>query len=129
MAYNTHSNTIHTVKSKSTSHICLGKVFSASHTVYYYMLLCTHIIAYTWSSCEDVTGLPHTSSILRYDCDIILVAGTEVVWCEDTECLRDIDAVSIWHRHCSLICHIVDEDRVPDIRINTCHIQREWSSP
>ena len=57
------------------------------------------------------------------------MAGTEVVWGEDTECLSDVGAVQIWHKYCSLICHIVDEDRVPDIRINIGHIQREWSSP
>ena len=28
-----------------------------------------------------------------------------------------------------LICHILDEDRVPDIMINTSHIQRPGSSP
>ena len=45
-------------------------------------------------------------------------------------CLSDSDTVSTedgcW---VVLICHVVDEDRVPDIRINTSHIQREWSSP
>ena len=70
-----------------------------------------------------------SNSIVWNDCEDILEAGTEVVRSEDTECLSDIDAVRIWHRHCSLICHIVDEDRVPDIRINISHIQREWSTP
>ena len=55
---------------------------------------------------------------------------TEVVRSEGVVCLSDIDTVSTedgcW---VVLICHIVDEDRVPDIRINTSHIQREWSSP
>ena len=76
-----------------------------------------------------LTALSLSSSIVWDDCEVILVAGTEVAWSEDAECLRDIGTVRIWHRHRSLICHIVDEDRVPDIRINTSHIQREWSSP
>ena len=59
---------------------------------------------------------------------------TEVVRSEDVVRVSDVDAVSTedgcW---VVLICHIVDEDRVasyiPDIRINTSHIQREWCSP
>ena len=78
---------------------------------------------------DIVAALSLPSSIVWDDCEGILIARTGVVWSEDTECLSDIDTVRIWHRHCSLICHIVDEDRVPDIRINTSHIQREWSTP
>ena len=74
-------------------------------------------------------ALSLSSSIVWDDCEGIVVVGTEMVRSEDTERFKDIDTVRIWHRHCSLICHIVDEDRVPDIRINISHIQREWSSP
>ena len=52
---------------------------------------------------------------------------TGVVRSEGVVCLSDIDTVGTedgcW---VVLICHIVDQDRVPDIRINTSHIQREW---
>ena len=55
---------------------------------------------------------------------------TEVVRSEGVVCLSDIGTVGTeggcW---VGLICHIVDEDRVPDIRINTSHIQREWRTP
>ena len=48
---------------------------------------------------------------------------TEVVRSEGVVCLSDIDTVSTedgcW---VVLICHFVDEDGVPDIRINTSHI-------
>ena len=55
---------------------------------------------------------------------------TEVVRNEGVVCVIDIYTVSA-DNGCwvALICHIVDEDRVPDIRINTGHIQREWSTP
>ena len=61
---------------------------------------------------------------------MVHMTRTEVVRSEGVVCLSDIDTASTedgcW---VVLICHIVDEDRVPDIRINTSHIQREWSSP
>ena len=58
------------------------------------------------------------------------MTGAKVVRSEGTICLSDIDTVST-EEGCwvVLICHIVDEDRVPDIRINISHIQREWRSP
>ena len=46
---------------------------------------------------------------------------------EDTVCLSDIGTVRICY--CGLICHIVDEDSVHDIRIYISHVQREWSTP
>ena len=44
-------------------------------------------------------------------------------------CVSDIDTVSTVH-DCwvVLICHIVDDDRVPDIIIYSSHIQRKWSA-
>ena len=81
------------------------------------------------SHCDIFAALSLSSSIVWDDCEGILVAGTEVVRNKDTKCLSDIDTVSVWHRHCSLIYHIVDEDRVPDIRISISHIHREWRSP
>ena len=55
---------------------------------------------------------------------------SEVVRSEGVVCLSDTGTVGTedgcW---VVLICHIVDEDRVPDIGIHTSHIQREWRSP
>ena len=77
-----------------------------------------------------VTALSLASSIEWDDSEIVCVTRTNVIGSEGVGCLSDIDTVSTedgcW---VVLICHIVDEDRVPDIRINTSHIQREWSSP
>ena len=76
------------------------------------------------------TTLSLASSIQRDDREVVHMTRTEVVRSEGVVCLSDIDTVSTedgcW---VVLICHIVDEDRVPDIRINTSHIQREWSTP
>ena len=79
---------------------------------------------------DIVAGLSLPSSIERSDCEGILVAGAGVGRSEGVVCLSDIGAVSTGDNcWAGLICHIVDEDRVPDIRINSSHIQREWSSP
>ena len=76
------------------------------------------------------TPLSLASSIEGDDREVVHMTRTEVVRSEGVVCLSDIDTVSTedgcW---VVLICHIVDEDRVPDIRINTSHIQREWSTP
>ena len=79
-------------------------------------------------SSNILTALSLTSSIEWDDCEGILVTGTEVVRSEGVVCLNDIDTVSTGD-DCWFICHIVDEDRVPDIRINISHIQRERSTP
>ena len=77
----------------------------------------------------NFTGLRTLSSSIEWDdCEDILVTGTEVVRSEGVVCLSDIDTVSTGEG-CLVVCHIVDEDRVPDIRINTSHIQREGSTP
>ena len=55
------------------------------------------------------------------------MTGAGVLRSEDTVCLSDIGTVRI--RYCGLICHIVHEDSVADIRIHISHIQREWSTP
>ena len=76
------------------------------------------------------TALSLASSIYWDDREVVHMTRTEVVRSEGVVCLSDINTVSTedgcW---VVLICHIVDEDRVTDIRINTSHIQREWSSP
>ena len=77
-----------------------------------------------------MTDLSLASSIERNDSEIVCVTRTNAIRSEGVVCLSDIDTVSTedgcW---VVLICHIVDEDRVPDIRINTSHIQREWRTP
>ena len=79
---------------------------------------------------SDRTALSLASSIDWDDREQVDMTRTEVVRSEGVVCLSDIDTVST-EDSCwvVLICHIEDEDRVPDIRINTSHIQREWSSP
>ena len=95
------------------------------HVTLYYTCM---IFTVNSVSRDIVTGLSLSSSIEWDDCEDILVTGTGVVRSEGVVCLSDIDTVSTGDG-CWLICHIVDEYRVPDIRINTSHIQREWSSP
>ena len=80
-----------------------------------------HVISLTVSS-DILTALSLTSSIEWNDCEDILVTGTEVVRSEGVVCLSDI-ADAVYHNI------IVDEDRVPDIRIIISHIQREGSTP
>ena len=43
--------------------------------------------------------------------------------------VSDLDTVSTGDECWFIICHIVDENRVPDIGIYTSHIQRIGSSP
>ena len=75
-------------------------------------------------SSNILTALSLTSSIEWNDCEDILVTGTGVVRSEGVVCLSDIVDV-----FCVVYHIIVDEDRVPDIRINISHIQREGSTP
>ena len=79
-------------------------------------------------SSDIPTAVSLSSSIEWDDCEVILVTGTGVVRSEGVVCLSDISTVSTGDG-CWVVCHIVDEDRVPDIRINTSHIQREGSTP
>ena len=72
------------------------------------------------------TALSLASSIDWDDREVVHMTRTEVVRSEGVVCLSDDSEDGCW---VVLICHIVDENRVPDIRMNTSHIQREWSSP
>ena len=78
----------------------------------------------------DETVFSLASSIEWRDREVVHMTRTEVVRSEGVDCLSDIGTVSTgdgsW---IVLICHILDEDRVPDIRINTSHIQRPGSLP
>ena len=80
---------------------------------------------------RDIAAALSLASPIEWDNrEVVHMTRTEVVRSEGVVCLSDIDAVSTedgcW---VVLICYIVDEDRVPDIRINTSYIQRKWSSP
>ena len=79
---------------------------------------------------DSVTPLFQASSIGWDDGEVVHMTRTEVVRSEGVVGLSDIGTVSTedvcWP---VLICHILDEDRVPDIVINTSHIQRPGSSP
>ena len=86
----------------------------------------THTI-YNVSSITG-TALSLASSIEWDDRKEKLFTGSGRVRSEGVVSLSDIGTVgtedSCW---VVLICHIVDEDRVPDIRIHTSH--REWRTP
>ena len=76
------------------------------------------------------TALSLANSIDWDDREEVHMTRTEVVRSEGVVCLIDNDTVRVedgcW---VVLISHIIDKNRVPDIRINTSHIQREWSNP
>ena len=76
----------------------------------------------------NVTPLSQASYIGWDDGEVVHMTRTEVVRSEGVVGLSDIGTVSTedvcWP---VLICHILDEDRVPDIMINT--IQRPGSTP
>ena len=81
-------------------------------------------------SSNILTGLPLPNSIMWDNCKGILVTGTGDVRTKDVVCLCEVVTVSTGDRcWVLLVCHIVDEDRVPDIRILISHIQSEWCSP
>ena len=69
----------------------------------------------------DETVFSLASSIEWRDIEVVHMTRTDVVRSEGVDCLSDICVV--------LICHILDEDRVPDIMINISHIQRPGSLP
>ena len=72
-----------------------------------------------------VTALSLASYIYRKNREVVHMTSTEVVRSEGVVCLSDTVTVGTedgcW---VVLICHIVDEDRVPDIRN-----EREWRTP
>ena len=72
------------------------------------------------------TPLSQSSSIGWDDGEVVHMTRTEVVRSEGVVGLSD------WYsqyRGCLLACPHLDEDRVPDVMINTSHIQRPGSSP
>ena len=77
-----------------------------------------------------MTPAPLPSSIQRDDCKAVVVAGTGLVRAESVVWLCEVETVSTGDI-CGtvLICHIHDEERVPDVRLHSRHIQREWTTP
>ena len=83
-----------------------------------------------YTSNSDSTAISFTSSIEWNNRNVVNIRVTKVLVCEGVVCLIDIHTVSTEVVCCTvLICHIVYEDRVPDIRVDISHIQREWRSP
>ena len=76
----------------------------------------------------NVTPLSQASSIGWDDGEVVCIPRKKVVRSEGVVGLSDIGTVST-EDVCCLIGHILDEDRVPDIMINTSHIQRPGSTP
>ena len=69
-------------------------------------------------------------SILWDDCEVVLVARTGVGSAEGVVWLREVVTVRTGHGcWVVLICHIGDEDSVPDVRIHPRHIQGEGRAP
>ena len=79
---------------------------------------------------SDSSPLSQASSIGWDDGEVVHMTRTEVVRSEGVVGLSDIGTVSTEDVCCPvLICHILDEDRVPDIMINTSHIQIPGITP
>ena len=58
------------------------------------------------------------------------MAGAGEVRAEGVVCLCEVVAVSTGHGcWVGLVCHIRDEDSVPDVRVHPTHIQRKRSTP
>ena len=58
------------------------------------------------------------------------MAGAGGVRAEGVVCLCEVVAVGTGHGcWVVLVCHIGDEDSVPDVRVLPTHIQRERSTP
>ena len=92
--------------------------------------LVTHYTGFKLTCSLNMTSLSLISSIEWCNEEVVHMTKTEVVRSEGIGCLSDIGTVSTgdgsW---VVLICHILNEDRVPDIRINTSHIQSPGSLP
>ena len=81
-------------------------------------------------SLHRLTAVPLSNSILWDDCEAVLVTGIGVGSGEGVVWLCEVVTVSTgdgcW---VVLICHIGDEDSVPDVRIHPHHIQGEGRAP
>ena len=97
-----------------------------------YVRIYIHTMLLTIYKCplHRLTPAPLSSSILWDDCEAVLVTGIGVGSGEGVVWLCEVVTVSAgdgcW---VVLICHIGDEDSVPDVRIHPCHIQGEGRAP
>ena len=82
-------------------------------------------------SSEDwLTPVPISNSILWDNCKVVDVMNTGIVSSEGIACVSEIETVSTGDRGGAvLICHIRDENSVPDIRLHPWHIQGEGRIP
>ena len=76
------------------------------------------------------TAVSCSDSIIWDNCEAILVTWTGVGSGKDVVWLYEVVTVITWHIYwVEFICHIGDEDSVPDVRILPRHIQGEWRAP
>ena len=81
-------------------------------------------------SSDIMIALSLASSIEWCNREVVHKTRTEVVRIEGVDCLSDIGTVStVDGSWAVLMRHILDHDRVPDIMINTSHIQRPGRPP
>ena len=82
-----------------------------------------HKLTITKISFHRLTPIPLSNSILWDDCEAVHVTGTGVGSVEGVVWLCEVVTVSTgdgcW---VVLICHVGDEDSVPDVRIHPRHI-------
>ena len=93
-------------------------------------LLCKDELTVYKYSLYRITPGSLSSSILWDDCEAVVDTGTGVGSGEGVVWLCEVVTVSTgdgcW---VVLICHIGDEDSVPDVRIHPRHIQGEGRAP
>ena len=70
------------------------------------------------------------NSILWYYYETECMIKTRIIRSEGVVWLCEVVAVSTGDVHWTiLICHVGDEDSVPDVRVHPCHIQGEGRAP
>ena len=71
------------------------------------------------------------ASSIKWDYrEVVHMATTNVVRSEFILGVCDVDTISTGNgTYVVHVCNIVDDNRVPDIRINSSNIQGPWSSP
>ena len=71
------------------------------------------------------------ASSIKWDYrEVLHMATTNVVRSEYILGVCDVDTISTGNgTYVVHVCNIVDDNRVPDIRINSSNIQGPWSSP
>ena len=83
-------------------------------------------------SSDRVTTRSISHFVFWDDCEVedVLMVGAGEVRVKGVVCLCEVMAVGTGHGcWVVLVCHIGDEDSVPDVRVHPTHIQRERSTP